>query len=155
MWCINDQRNSVRIYGEGDLEMIKRKPSMIYVAIYVNTLRPRQNRRHFADDNFQYIFVNENVLILIKISPKFGPKGPINNFPSLVEIMAWRRPGDKPFSQPMRVRLGTHICVIRPQWVKLRDILFHIHSACNFHPEAHITRHWQYVWYYSAVGQGK
>ena len=23
-------------------------------------------------------------------------KGPINNIPALVEIMAWRRPGDKP-----------------------------------------------------------
>ena len=32
--------------------------------------------------------------------------------------MAWRRPGDKPLSEPMMVRLVTHICVTRPQWVK-------------------------------------
>ena len=32
--------------------------------------------------------------------------------------MAWRRPGDKPLSEPMMVRLKTHICVSRPQWVK-------------------------------------
>ena len=32
--------------------------------------------------------------------------------------MAWRRPGDKPLSEPMMVRLPTHICVTRPQWVK-------------------------------------
>ena len=32
--------------------------------------------------------------------------------------MAWRRPGDKPLSEPMMVRLTTHICVTRPQWVK-------------------------------------
>ena len=32
--------------------------------------------------------------------------------------MAWRRPGDKPLSEPMMIRLLTHICVIRPQWVK-------------------------------------
>ena len=32
--------------------------------------------------------------------------------------MAWRRPGDKPLSEPMVVRLLTHICVTRPQWVK-------------------------------------
>ena len=32
--------------------------------------------------------------------------------------MAWRRPGDKPLSEPMMVSLPTHICVIRPQWVK-------------------------------------
>ena len=32
--------------------------------------------------------------------------------------MASRRPGDKPLSEPMVVRLPTHICVTRPQWVK-------------------------------------
>ena len=32
--------------------------------------------------------------------------------------MAWRRPGDKPLSEPMMVSLLTHICVTRPQWVK-------------------------------------
>ena len=31
--------------------------------------------------------------------------------------MAWRRPGDKPLSEPMLVRSLTHICVTRPQWV--------------------------------------
>ena len=31
--------------------------------------------------------------------------------------MAWRRPGDKPLSEPMMVSLPTHICVTRPQWV--------------------------------------
>ena len=83
-----------------------------------NTLRPRQNGHHFADDIFKSIFLNENVLISIKISLKFIPKGPINNIPALVQIMAWRRPGDKPLSEPMMVRLLTHICVTRPQWVK-------------------------------------
>ena len=47
----------------------------------------------------------------------FVPKGPINNIPALVQIMAWHWPGDKPFSEPMMVRLLTHICVTRPQWV--------------------------------------
>ena len=32
--------------------------------------------------------------------------------------MAWRRPGDKPFSEPMMVRLPIYICVTRPQWFK-------------------------------------
>ena len=45
------------------------------------------------------------------------PKGQINNIPALVQIMAWRRPGDKPLSEPMMVSLTMHICVIRPQWV--------------------------------------
>ena len=82
-----------------------------------NSLRPRRNRRHFADDIFKCIFLNENVWIPIKISLKFVPKGPINNIPALVHIMAWRRPGDKPLSEPMMVSLLTHICVTRPQWV--------------------------------------
>ena len=83
-----------------------------------NTLRPRQNRRHFADDTFKHIFLNENVRISIKISLKFVPKGPFNNNSALVQIKAWRRPGDKPLSEPMMVRSLAHICVTRPQWVK-------------------------------------
>ena len=54
----------------------------------------------FADDIFKCIFLNEKVWISIKISLKFVPKGPINNIPTLVQIMAWRRPGDKPLSEP-------------------------------------------------------
>ena len=83
-----------------------------------NTLRLRQNGRHFSDDIFKYIFLNENVAILIKISLKFVPKGPINYIPALVQIMAWRRPGKKPLSEPMKVSLLMHICITRPQWVK-------------------------------------
>ena len=65
----------------------------------VNTLRPKQNGRHFADDTFKRIFLNENIRISIKMSPKFVPKGLINNIPALVLIMAWRRLGDKPLSE--------------------------------------------------------
>ena len=89
----------------------------------LNSLRPRPNRRHFADDTFKRIFLNGNVIISIKISLKFVPKGPINNIPALVQIMAWRRPGDKPLSEAMMVSLPTHICVTRPQWVKC---IFHL-----------------------------
>ena len=55
---------------------------------------------------------------------KFVPKGPINNIQALVQIMAWRRPGDKPLSEPMMVSLTTHICVTRPQWVKRVRLAF-------------------------------
>ena len=74
------------------------------------------NGRHFADDIFKCIFLNENVLIPIKISMKFVPKSSIENIPAMVQIMAWRRPGDKPLFEPMTVNLPTHICVTRPQW---------------------------------------
>ena len=79
------------------------------ISFYINTLRPRRSRRHFADDIFKCIFLNENALTSIQISLKFIPKGPINNMPALVPIMAWRRPGDKPLSEPMIVSLPTHI----------------------------------------------
>ena len=84
----------------------------------INTLRPRQNGRHLPDDIFKWIFLNENVWISTKIPLMFVPKGLINNIPALVQIMAWRRSGDKPLLEPMMVNLLTHICVIRPQWVK-------------------------------------
>ena len=83
---------------------------------FYNTLRARQNGRHFADDPFKRIFLNETLSISIKISPNFVPKGPINTIPSLVQTMAWRRSGDKPLSETMLASLLTHICVTRPQW---------------------------------------
>ena len=49
-----------------------------------NTLRPRQNGRHFPDAIFKCIFLNENVWILIKISLKFVPNGLINKTLALV-----------------------------------------------------------------------
>ena len=93
-------------------------------------MRPRQDGRYFADDVLKCIFLNENVWIPIKISLKFVPKDPINNIPALVQIMARRRPGDKPLSEPMMVNLLIHICVTRPQWVKkLSRFYICIHSC--------------------------
>ena len=90
-----------------------------YTLLSGNSLRPRRNEQHFADDIFKHIFVNENVWISTKISLKFVPNSPNNNIPALVQIMAWRRSGDKPLSEPMMVSLLTHICVTRPQWVNV------------------------------------
>ena len=61
---------------------------MPVVVVEINTLRQRQNGRHFADGIFKSILLNENVWIPIKISQKFVPKGPINNIPAMVQIMA-------------------------------------------------------------------
>ena len=55
------------------------------------------------------IFVNKNARISSKISLNFVPKGP-----ALVQIMAWRRPGNKRLSEPIFISLPTHICVTRP-----------------------------------------
>ena len=45
-------------------------------------------------------FMNGNVQLLIKISLKFVHKGSIN-IQVLIQIMTWRRPGDKALSEPM------------------------------------------------------
>ena len=39
--------------------------------VAINTLRPRQNGRHFPDDIFKWIFLNENIWISINISMNF------------------------------------------------------------------------------------
>ena len=67
-----------------------------------NSITPGQNGCHFADGIFKCIFVNENVWIPLKISLKFVPY--LNNYPALVQIMAWRQIGDKPLSEPMLIR---------------------------------------------------
>ena len=69
----------------------------------VNSSSPGQNGRHFADV-FRCIFMTEKSCILIKISLKFVPKGPIGNNSTLVYIMAWRRVGAKPLFEPMLTR---------------------------------------------------
>ena len=71
--------------------------------LYINSFLPGQNGRHFVDHIFRCICVNEKFCILIKISLKFVPKGPIDNKPALVKIMAWRQPGDKQLLEPMLI----------------------------------------------------
>ena len=82
---------------------------------HFNSMRPRQNGRHFPDVIFKLIFLNENVRISIKTSRTFVLKDQVNNISALVQIMAWRRPGDKPLSETMMFNLLTHICVTRSQ----------------------------------------
>ena len=107
------------VVSQFQLEMVFSKWQVTFsCGQWVNTLRPRQNGRHFADAIFKCIFLNKNVSISIKISLNFVLKCSINNIPALVQIMAWRRPGDKPLSEPIMVKILTHICVTWPQWVK-------------------------------------
>ena len=96
---------SSHIYSDPCLILITRYRPAVQQGL--NTLRPRQNGRHFADAIFKCIFLNENVWIPIKVSLEFVSQGPINNIPALVQVMAWRRSGDKPLSEPMMIRLPT------------------------------------------------
>ena len=46
-------------------------------------------------------FFNETDSISIRISLQFDPRSPIDTYSVLVQVMAWRRKGDKPLSEPM------------------------------------------------------
>ena len=63
--------------------------SQIWLCIHqsFNTLRPRQNCRHFPNNIFKCIFMNENVWISLNISLKFVPKVWINNIPLSKPVM--------------------------------------------------------------------
>ena len=75
--------------------------TLLYDDSVLNSAPPGQNGRHFKDDIFRCIFVNEKFYNLIKFSLKFVPKGSIDDNPALVQVMAWRRMGDKPLSELM------------------------------------------------------
>ena len=57
-----------------------------------------------ADDIFKCIFSNENDKITIQFSLKFVPKSPIDNKPTLVQVMACRLFGTKPLPEPMLIQ---------------------------------------------------
>ena len=67
------------------------------------------------------VFVNENVWISIKISMKFVPNDPINNSPALVQIMACRRPGNKPLSEPVMAEFTDAYMRTRPLWINRQN----------------------------------
>ena len=94
--------------------------------MYFNTLRPRESYYHFKDDIFKCFLLNQNAWISLKISLKFISNVQINYIPTLVQIMAWHRQGDKPLSEPMMANLLTYICVPRSQWVNF------IHAHAKF-----------------------
>ena len=87
------------------------------LGVYRNTLVPKQNGRHFLDDISKGIYWMKTHTFRLRFHWSLF-KDPINNISALVQIMTWRRPGNKPLSEPMMVNVLTHICITRPQWVK-------------------------------------
>ena len=87
---------------------------------FFNLSPPRQNGQNFADDIFRCIIVNERFCISNEISLKFVPRGPIDNNSAFVQIMVWRRIGEKPLSEPMLARL-THICGTRYRLIDIKS----------------------------------
>ena len=100
----------------------QKETNLNYVS--VNSLRPSQNGRHFADDIFKCIFLNEIYEFRLRFHRNLFLWFELILFQHwFTEILAWRRPADKPLSEPMMVNLLTHICVIRPQWIKLTSLI--------------------------------
>ena len=62
------------------------------------------------------------------------PGGPIYNIPAWVEIMAWRRPGDNPLSEPMVSLYNIHILyqchITMVMWHWLYAYMRHSASLC-------------------------
>ena len=54
-----------------------------------------------AAEIFKCIFVNENIRISIQISLESVPNDLTDNKSALVQVMAWRRTGDKPLPEAM------------------------------------------------------
>ena len=92
---------NTRINTFSEATTLQRKYQHLPARTCINTLRPRQNGLHFPDDIFKCNFLDAKIYILIRISLKFVPNDPISNIPTQVQIMAWRRSGDKPLSEPM------------------------------------------------------
>ena len=75
--------------GRWDNVVLRTDTSTLAIISHINffvqrnliNVSPGQNGRHFADDIFRHIFMNEKFCIMIK--DKIS-KGPINNNPSLV-----------------------------------------------------------------------
>ena len=88
-----------------------------WYSTFFNTMRLRQNGRHFPDNIFKCFFFNENVWISDDDFTYLVIKGPINNITALVQIMAWHWPGKRLVSEPMMLSLLMHICVTRPLWI--------------------------------------
>ena len=61
-----------------------------YMLCLVNSSPPGQNGRHFADDNFKHILMNEKFCISIRISLNVIPNGLIDNESALIQVMAWQ-----------------------------------------------------------------
>ena len=119
------------IYGSFSLQYQTWSGKLSYLVI--NTLRQKQNGQRFAEDIFKGIFLNENLQISINISLKCVPEGQINNIPPLVEVMAWRRPGNKPLSEPTMIVLPSDAI----WWYRSGSTLAQVMSCCLIMAPSH------------------
>ena len=80
-----DQNKAILIKKKEFKNGISEKAAILSRPQYVKVKGPVDiYMRHFADDIFTWIFLNENVWNSLKISLKFVPRVRINNAPALV-----------------------------------------------------------------------
>ena len=102
---------------------------------------------------------------MVAISKRFSnafSNFPLNNLPALVQMMAWRRSGDKPLSEPIMVNLLTHIYVRRPQCVKpsmytfivFRIIAWSVFHTCVSYIYIYIYIYIYYIYIYIYIHTG-
>ena len=105
-WCKQHHRLYSLGLGKWTSAGVISRRRQLSIRWYNNITRspPGLNGRHFADDIFRCIFVNEKFSILNKFSLKFVPKGLTDNNPAMVQMMVWRHKGDKPLSEPVLTR---------------------------------------------------
>ena len=100
----------------------------------------------FCRRQFQIHFHVRNSCILIQISLKFVPKGPITNIPALVQIMTWRWTGDKPLSEPMMVTQPGGVNSLWPSdvicWQRSGSTLAQIMARCLMAPSHYLNQRW-------------
>ena len=76
----------------------------IFVRCTFNALKPRQKLLPFYWRHLKSNFLDENCFVLIQTSLEFVSKCPIKNNPALDQIMARRRTGDEPLSDPLMAK---------------------------------------------------
>ena len=93
-----------------------------------------------ADDIFKRIFLNENVSILVQISLKFVPKGPIDNKSALVQVMAWRRQATSHYLSQWWTSSPTHIYGTRGNELNYFSVLI-THSKAQIRTSITLWNH--------------
>ena len=109
----------------------------------IDTIRPKRDGQHFADDIFKCILLNENISISLRILQKYVLKVRIDSISALFQTMTWRQSDDKPLSE---TKPATLTCVTRPQWVKVFSIYIYINQGMRLHLWSGTTKANQSVW---------
>ena len=104
------------IWYEGKAEGVPFE-NLLYMPSVPNSSSPGQNGRHIAEDA-KCIFLNDKKYILIRISLKCVPKGPICNQSSLVRVMGWHPTRTSHYLNQCWLSSPTYICGTSRRWVR-------------------------------------